>query len=68
MLEQLKSTDMVMVKPIEKAEADEMDRFVQSKKQERWLWHANTAWSEASDQETGQVLDYVLADHQDNFA
>lgn len=32
--------------------------FVQSKKQERWLWHA-------IDHNTGQILAYVLADHKD---
>ena len=47
-----------MVKPIEEAEADEMWSFVQSKKQQRWLWHA-------IDHQTGQVLAYVLADHKD---
>jgi len=56
LLAQLKSTAVVIVKPVE-AEADEMGRFVQSKKQEGWLWHA-------IDHETEQVLTYVLADHQ----
>lgn len=32
--------------------------FVQSKKQERWLWHA-------IDHNTGQILAYVLANHKD---
>lgn len=58
MLEQLKPTAVTIVKHIEEAEADEMGRFVGSKKQERWLWHA-------IDHQTGQVLDYVLADHKD---
>jgi insertion element IS1 protein InsB len=40
------------------AELDEMWSFVQSKKQERWLWHA-------LDHNTGEVLAYVLADHKD---
>lgn len=47
-----------MVKLIEEAEADEMWSFVQSKKRQRWLWHA-------INHETGQVLAYVLADHKD---
>ena len=58
LLEQLKPTAVTMVQPIEEAEADEMWSFVQSKKQQRWLWHA-------IDHETGQVLAYVLADHKD---
>jgi insertion element IS1 protein InsB len=40
------------------AEVDEMWSFVQSKAQQRWLWHA-------IDHQTGQVLAYVLADHKD---
>jgi insertion element IS1 protein InsB len=40
------------------AEADEMGSFVSSKKQERWLWHA-------IDHQTGEVLAYVLSNHQD---
>jgi insertion element IS1 protein InsB len=40
------------------AEADEMWSFVGSKKQERWLWHA-------IDHQTGEVLAYVLSNHQD---
>jgi insertion element IS1 protein InsB len=39
-------------------EADEMWSFVGSKKQQRWLWHA-------IDHQTGVVLAYVLAPHQD---
>ena len=58
LLEQLKPTAVTMVKPIEEAEADEMWSFVQSKKRQRWLWHA-------IDHQTGQVLAYVLADHKD---
>lgn len=33
--------------------------FVHSKKQQRWLWHA-------IDHKTGQVLAYVLSNHEDN--
>ena len=44
--------------PEVKAEIDEMWSFVQSKKQQRWLW-----W--AVDHRTGQVLAYVLANHKD---
>lgn len=40
------------------AELDEMWSFVQSKKQERWLWHA-------LDYHTGEVLAYGLSDHKD---
>ena len=40
LLEQLKPTAVTMVKPVEEAEADEMWSFVQSKKRQRWLWHA----------------------------
>ena len=36
LLEHLKPTAVTMVKPIEEAEAEEMWRFVQSKKQQRW--------------------------------
>jgi insertion element IS1 protein InsB len=57
-LEQLKPTAVTVVKHVEEAEADEMWSFVQSKKQNRWLWHA-------IDHQTGQVLAYVLADHKD---
>ena len=41
------------------AEADEMWSYVQSKQQQRWLWHA-------IDQDTGEVLAYVLSNHQDS--
>jgi IS1 family transposase len=40
------------------AEVDEMWSFVQSKEQQRWLWHA-------IDHTTGEVLAYVLSDHKD---
>jgi insertion element IS1 protein InsB len=40
------------------AEADEMWSFVQSKAQQRWLWHA-------IDHRSGALLAYVLASHQD---
>jgi len=35
-----------------------MGRFVHSKQQQRWLWHA-------IDHATGEVLAYVLSNHQD---
>ena len=41
------------------AELDEMWSFVQSKQQQRWLWHA-------VDHNTGEVLAYVLSDHKDS--
>jgi len=40
------------------AEVDEMWSFVQSKRQERWLWHA-------LDHNTGEVLADVLSNHKD---
>lgn len=60
LLEQLKLTAVTMVKPLEEAEADEMGRFIQSKKRQRWLWHA-------TDHQTGQVLVYVLSTHANIF-
>lgn len=47
-----------MVVRVAKAEMDEMWSFVQSKRQQRWLWHA-------IDHQTGVVLAYVLAPHED---
>lgn len=47
-----------MVVKVEEAEMDEMWSFVQSKQQQRWLWHA-------IDHCTGAVLAYVLAPHED---
>ena len=47
-----------MVVRVAEAEMDEMWSFVQSKKQQRWLWHA-------IDHRTGAVLAYVLAPHTD---
>ena len=41
------------------AEMDEMWSFVQKKANQRWLWHA-------IDHQTGQVLAYVLATHEDD--
>jgi insertion element IS1 protein InsB len=41
------------------AEADEMWSFVGSKRHQRWLWHA-------IDHQTGEVLAYVLSNHQDS--
>jgi insertion element IS1 protein InsB len=41
------------------AEADEMWSYVGSKCQQRWLWHA-------IDHQTGEVLAYVLSNHQDS--
>ena len=49
----------VMVVRVEDAEMDEMWSFVQSKKQQRWLWHA-------IDHRSGNVLAYVLAPHEDS--
>lgn len=47
-----------MVVRVEEAEIDQMWSFVQSKKNQRWLWHA-------IDHRTGQILAYVLAPHED---
>ena len=52
------STAPVVVVRVEDAEMDEMWSFVQSKKQQRWLWSA-------IDHRTGQMLAYVLAPHQE---
>ncbi|MBE7385635.1 MAG: hypothetical protein F6J95_030080 [Leptolyngbya sp. SIO1E4] len=41
-----------------KTAMDEMWSFVQSKRQQRWLWHA-------MDHSSGEVLAYVLAPHED---
>ena len=49
----------VMVVRVEEAELDEMWSFVQSKSQQRWLWHA-------IDHRSGQILAYVLAPHEDD--
>ena len=43
----------------QEAEMDEMWSFVQSKKQQRWLWHA-------IDHASGKILAYVLAPHEDS--
>ncbi len=48
----------MMVLRVEEAELDEMWSFVESKQQQRWLWHA-------IDHRSGQVLAYVLAPHED---
>jgi len=50
--------EAVMIVRVEEAEMDEMWSFVQSKNQQRWLWHA-------IDHQTGAVLAYVLAPHED---
>lgn len=48
-----------MVVRVEEAEMDEMWSFVQSKQQQRWLWHA-------IDHHTGDVLAYGLAPHENH--
>ncbi len=59
LLETLKTTpNEVSVYRVEDAEMDEMWSFVGSKQQQRWLWHA-------VDHQTGQLLAYVLAPHED---
>ena len=44
---------------VQEAEIDEMWSFVQSKRQQRWLWHA-------IDHASGKILAYVLAPHEDS--
>ena len=44
---------------VQEAEMDEMWSFVQSKQQQRWLWHA-------IDHASGKILAYVLAPHEDS--
>ena len=51
-------SEAVMVVRVEEAEMDEMWSFVASKQHQRWLWHA-------IDHQTGKVLAYVLATHED---
>jgi insertion element IS1 protein InsB len=50
--------EVIIVKHIEEAEVDEMWSFVESKKQQRWLWHA-------IDKQSGKVLAYTLGNQQD---
>lgn len=50
--------ESAMLVRVEEVEMDEMWSFVQSKRQQRWLWHA-------IDHRTGAVLAYVLAPHED---
>lgn len=53
LLETLETTpDAVEFVRVEEREMDEMWSFVESKKQERWLWHAIV-------NQTGQLLAYV---------
>lgn len=48
------------------AEADEMWSFVQSKRQQRWLWHAYAfGGANLYDHETREIFAYVLSDHKD---
>jgi len=47
-----------MVMRVEEAEMDQMWSFVQSKRQQRWLWHA-------IDHRRGAVVAYVLVPHTD---
>lgn len=49
---------VTMVVRVEEADMDEMWSFVQSKRQQRWLWHA-------INHPSGNVLAYVLAPHED---
>ena len=51
-------SEAVMVVRVEEAEMDEMWSFVGSKQHQRWLWHA-------INHQTGKVLAYVLATHED---
>jgi insertion element IS1 protein InsB len=49
----------VIIQPVDEAEVDEMWRFVGSKGQPQWLWHA-------IDHHTGHVLAYVFGAREDN--
>lgn len=51
-------SEAVMVVRAEEVEMDEMWSFVGSKQHQRWLWHA-------IDHQSGEVLAYVLATHED---
>ena len=42
----------------QEAELDEMWSYVQSKKHQRWLWHA-------IEHNTGKILAYTFGDHKD---
>ena len=57
-LKQKNQQDLKVI--LEKAEVDEMNSYVGSKKHERWLWHA-------IDHKTGTVLAYVLRQRQDRM-
>jgi insertion element IS1 protein InsB len=59
LIEQLRPTAVNIVRRVEEAEADEMWSFVQSKQQQRWLWHA-------IDHHTGKVLAYVFGRRKDD--
>ncbi len=50
---------VVSVAKIEEAGLDEMWSFVAKKQNQRWLWHA-------IDHNSGNVLAYVLAPHEDD--
>jgi insertion element IS1 protein InsB len=49
---------VVNIQRVNQAELDEMWSYVGNKNHQRWLWHA-------IDPASGQVLAYVLGDHQD---
>ena len=53
------SPPLVEIVKAEEVEADEMWSFVGNKGNQRWLWHA-------IDHETGEVLAYVIGNHQDS--
>ena len=53
------ATDSVDIIKVDEVEADEMWSFVQSKSNQRWLWHAIS-------HETGEVLAYVIDSHHDD--
>ncbi|PZV01557.1 MAG: hypothetical protein DCF32_16115 [Leptolyngbya sp.] len=60
MLEQtLTPPPTALIVRVDEAEMDEMWSFVQSKRQQRWLWHA-------IDHQTDAVLAYVLVLSQAN--
>ena len=58
LLEKMQTSPTSAIAVRVEAEIDEMWSYVQSKRQQRWLWHA-------IDHNTGKVLAYVLAPRED---
>jgi len=56
-MEDFENTDVVISK-VDEAEADEMRSFVESKANQRWLWHA-------IDHKTGKIIAYTFGKRED---